>query len=246
MSESVTGRSWFSYRYAVPGLVFIMLIAMINIDPVIGIVDSYNILSMLDIAALGVLVFLSSPALGFILTQIWYRLFDFNRVRNWFSKEWIHLLREQNIQLDEHPLDTDYWITTTLLKNEFLSIKYQGLKNRRDLFHTFCSTGIIAGISLLIGYTLRFVIFVRVIQYNIIGSESLWQNMQYLILTASLLIVVLCWRSATRIRQEYSRIMTRLITDHLERVKQESADKLVFMDSEEEDSKDLLKEALYL
>jgi hypothetical protein len=219
---------------------------MTNIDSVIGIVDSYAIISMLDIAALGMLIFLSSPALGFIISQIWYRLYDLSRIRNWFSKEWIHLVKEYDVQLDEHPIDTEHWITTTILKNEFLSIDYQGLKSRRDLFHTFCSTGIMASISLLMGYILRSVIFVRVIQYNTIGDEFLWQNMQYLIVAASLLIVVLCWRSASRIKQEYSRIMVRLLTDNLERVKQESADKLMFMGGKEEDSKDLLKEALYL
>lgn len=68
MSESVSDRSFFSYRYTIPGFVFILIVFASNLEPIIRILTETDLLG-LDVAAMvTIIIFLSSPALGFILS----------------------------------------------------------------------------------------------------------------------------------------------------------------------------------
>ena len=70
-------RSWFSFRYTIPGFIFVFLIFFINLDLIINIVIKFE--SNLGASIIiSVISFLSSPSLGFLITQFWYEIYDFD------------------------------------------------------------------------------------------------------------------------------------------------------------------------
>ena len=75
MSESISGRDFFNFRFFVPGFVFVMLIFSINMDLIPNLLNIF--LSKLDASAILALVtFLSSSAFGFLVVQIYYVMVD--------------------------------------------------------------------------------------------------------------------------------------------------------------------------
>lgn len=62
-------RTFFSLRYAVPGYSFILVIAAINHQPLLKLIPTIGELFSIFLALL------SGPALGFLISQIWFYLF---------------------------------------------------------------------------------------------------------------------------------------------------------------------------
>jgi len=72
-------RSYFSYRYAIPGYTFILLVMAINYVPlykILIILACHGIESTFG-AFLGFISLLSGSALGFMISQFWWRWFQF-------------------------------------------------------------------------------------------------------------------------------------------------------------------------
>jgi len=69
-------RSYFSLRYAIPGYTFILLVITLNYVPLLEILKTYGFESAFG-AFLAFLSLLSGSAIGFLLTQFYWRWFQF-------------------------------------------------------------------------------------------------------------------------------------------------------------------------
>lgn len=151
MSESITERGWFSYRYAVPGFIFIIFVFLFNLDTIIYILIKNPI--KLDLAAIvAVLAFLSGPAVGFVVTQIWYLIFGKKIGRRsvricFYRKNVREMLEKRGVRRDRFVVDADYWALEEVSPQVF-----NYLTRRWDLFHVLVSTALTTFVSCMVGY----------------------------------------------------------------------------------------------
>jgi hypothetical protein len=212
MPENVTERGWFSYRYAVPGFVFVGLIFLLNLDVIASILDK-TLKNRLDVAAIvALLTFLSGPAIGFTVTQLWYLLFP-SFVRCWFWRRDVRCeLRKKEKTLPEtFIVDSDYWVC-----NEIPSRLFDYLTRRWDLFHLLCSTALVAGFGLLTGYLVRYLLIIssnlNLDLLNLLSPSRMYWVHVLTILVSMVLITVLVF-AARNIRDEHQDMILRILRD---------------------------------
>lgn len=106
MAEKGSGRDFFSFRYFVPGFVFVILVFSINLDGIVKLLSTNtetNLAKLDATAILTLITFLSSPAVGFLAVQSYYVMIECPRLvrkNNECSKELDEIkekLRKQDI-----------------------------------------------------------------------------------------------------------------------------------------------------
>ncbi len=175
MPEDYAGRSWFSYRYAFPGFVFIIFVVLMNLDAFRFLVSA-RFLNLDAAAFTAVLTFLSGPAVGFIVAQVYYLLVRLGIRRLFFrksreliesakivSKGSLTLMREGSFMAD-----FDYW---AFAKIEKPLLTY--LTRRWDLFQVLSSTALSIVIGMIVGYVLKISGLTKSIVYTI--ALLLWR-----------------------------------------------------------------------
>lgn len=210
-SETVE-RSYFSYRYAVPGTLFSLLTSLINADIVIGIFLQHPYDLGIDVGALvATLTFLSSPSLGFVFAQCWHFLFNVFDIRHCFYGKTRKKLDEKRVTSDDSwrngmwMAKIDYFVSTKAEDPELVAY----LSRRWDLFHTFGSMILSLTMALILSLMLR-------ISY--IGSSSvigITGYEHYLLCTISVISLII------------SLVLIAILIDAMKRVMNEDQNMLV-------------------
>lgn len=219
MPESTTGRSWFSYRYAIPGFLFIIFLFLSNLELIVyGLLrnPSEHELNLAAVAA--ILTFFSGPAIGFLVTQFWYLLL------RWFGRRLIFRKSEKTlsrlgilVKSPSYVTDIDYWGSTTI-KNDHL---YDYLTRRWDLINLLCSTSYTMLFSLLVAYFLvRPMLLSMLSRFFSVDDQTYFNsligymgNIHVLIWIASILSIVIVFWSAVIVRNEHQKMVIRIIRE---------------------------------
>jgi hypothetical protein len=219
MSDASDSRSWFSYRYAVPGFVFVIVFLIENAEPLIHHVGPVSMNTGVELG-IALLTFLASPSLGFLIAQAWYCIFEIVRKRSW-DHEWRAELLSRKLHDDKSFVtEADYLFYHD---NTFLTpVLRHHLTRRWDLFHTLACTILSFGLAYLFGTVFRFFVFGwRLNPGEILCLSLPWSRVHLTILGASLLSVAACWLGALRMRREYSALLLKIARVRFPTVKEQ-------------------------
>jgi hypothetical protein len=241
MSESITERGWFSYRYAVPGFIFILLIFLTNLDTIIYILIKSP--GTVDLSAfVAILAFLSGPAVGFVVTQIWYLPFQTEikgrSIRRRFYRNDVKQILEktQGVRSDRFIVDADYWALEEIREPQL----FDYLTRRWDLFHVLASTASTTLFGVVIGYLVRNLLplkelftgscssqldraLIGTLNNYMNGNPSWYNGVHFWIILATVFSMVFLVPAAFHIRKENQDMIVRILEvrcaycDHLMR-----------------------------
>lgn len=216
MSET---RSYFSYRYAVSGFLFIMIVFLVNLDLIPRILKGSETINLS--AVIAIVTFFSGPSIGFILAQFWYNIFDYLGVRRWFWKKGIEALKEDKI-LDSNTCKTDLWVIKTDFSvfygkkekdaDKFGKKGFDYLVRRWDLFNSLSITAFSMFLGLVVGYAARGFLrnyCMELLNNNLMPSDqvillSVYQWFIILVSFASISSLIL---GALRVRNEHQNMI---------------------------------------
>ena len=206
MSEKINSeRAYFSFRYALPGYTFLILILLINKDIIFNQMKNLPIESP-DVVTLFGIVFafislLGGSAIGFIVSQPWY-FFD-----NLFIKRYLLLKIRPSIRKLRNIVGSNEpfilrarmaYILTSMIDKEITNL----INRLNDILNSMASTISSIFMGLLIGF------YFRNLSENIIYS-----NYDFLIIKISFLIVFIIsinvW-SVFKIHDSISELMIEL------------------------------------
>jgi hypothetical protein len=218
MPESVTERGWFSYRYAVPGFIFIFFVFVANLDTITYVLIKNPM--RLDLAAIvAVLTFLSGPAVGFIVTQIWYLIFSVPYVRRRFYRQDVReeLEKTHGVRRDRFVADADYWALEKIGNPQL----FDYLTRRWDLFHVLASTAVTTSIGYALGYLVRCLLPLRELFTGSSSSQldktlidtlnGYMSGVHFCIFLAAVISIAILSFSAWVIRDENQDMMLRIL-----------------------------------
>ena len=213
-------REYFSFRYAIPGYTFILLVVLVNYVTLLKVLRQ----PVSDVfgALLAFVSLFTGSAIGFLVSQIWYLWYQAGR--GWFG----HVDRE----LQELLHDT-YGIETELQKKgiePFLTyIRFRwGPKNekrfegyfqkRMDLYHLLSSTITTFGLAWASGILFRLVfwlcfgypIFTDLFA-DLLSCSELW--VQIIILITVFFLALGFHRGRRKVMTEYSLMVTAYLTN---------------------------------
>ncbi len=216
MPESITGRGWFSYRYAIPGFLFIIFLFLSNLELIVyGLLRSPFELNLAAVAA--ILTFFSGPAIGFLVTQIWYLLlFLFGRRLIYRKSEKMLSCLGIDVKSSSYVTDIDYWGCTTI-ENDCL---YDYLTRRWDLINLLCS--IIS--TMLFGLAVAYLVVRPMLLSMLSGPFSVDQtyfnslieymrNIHVWIFIASFASIAILFSSVVNVRNEHQEMVIRIIQE---------------------------------
>ncbi|MDQ1279305.1 MAG: hypothetical protein QG670_565 [Thermoproteota archaeon] len=117
-------RSYFSYRYAVSGFIFTIIVFLVNLDliPIILGLETTNLSTIITIVT-----FLSGPSIGFIIAQFWYDAFASFGIHRLFWIKGIEALKKTAVP-EPKVFDTD------LLSSKIDYWLYRKKKKEVDIF----------------------------------------------------------------------------------------------------------------
>jgi len=156
----MSARSFFDLRYAVPGYTFILILLLINVLILQSQLQCLTKISDVIGILLGFLTLLSGQPIGFLVSQIWYSLFDRLGWRSKVMKEPFEILVKNNHVLKEfRQVIFDYLMNSE--KNQ--NLRYY-LDRRWDLGNLLGSTAIAVLLSGFFGYLVRLCFFLSEVQ----------------------------------------------------------------------------------
>ena len=212
MSERVSDRSFFSYRYTIQGFVFILIVFASNLEPIIRILSKTNFFGF-DVAAMvAVITFLPSPALGFIISQGWYFIYELPIQRinlRWrVYRSWAQRLIDAKIICRKNFVyDSDLFLSKKWITNRHQTY----LLRRNDLFQSLCSTAFSLILGMITGYV---IIRPHLFGYNHPWiKQGQWFIFHTLILKASILSIVMCYLSAKRVINEHKNMINNILDE---------------------------------
>ncbi|HUU88010.1 MAG TPA: hypothetical protein VMX17_09695 [Candidatus Glassbacteria bacterium] len=183
-------RSFFDWRTAVPGYTFVLLVLAFNYAPLIKILQSLGLDSIFG-ALLGFLTLFSGSAIGFLVSQVWWRHFQNNGAhyyyKNMVRKEIKRLVEKYGLRSAEEKLNKKYRLFTMIKKNEIERIQnvlavygfvthHEMEKNpeivkyttrRGDVFHLISATRVVLLLGLSIGFLFRFLSQFFIFKWNL-------------------------------------------------------------------------------
>lgn len=200
-------RSFFDFRYAIPGYTFILLIIIINHVPLFEIMADLSIDSTAFGAFLAFLSLFSGSAIGFLISQLWWWRFQQNHKEYEVSKKPIEalidtykLMRAKNAEQKRAILAAyDYIIHSE--KNVRLS---NYIDRRWDMYHLLSSEFFALIISSISGVFCRVLFqflpfkfalptFQDILDYwnTSFGKGDFWQRELWILLILFILVAVL-------------------------------------------------------
>lgn len=208
-------REYFSYRFAVPGYTFILLVIAFNYVPLLKILE----ITKADAAFGAFLAFLSlftGSAIGFLISQIWLLIFkrNANMRRHGIIRELEPATEALIKTLEKHGLEEiedKKKVVTAICDYIVYSEKEKKLIsmiNRRwDVYHTLSS--ILLALVIGTGVGIGFRIYYEVFLFN--ASFSILSNAEAVAEAVALTFVFICvgflvfviWRGRQRIITEY-------------------------------------------
>lgn len=148
-------RTFFDQRYTTPGYVFILLLLIINLGLLKNLFQMENIPN-LAVTIIGLLLgfILSGPAIGFLVSQLWYLLSQtIFRSRVYLSNSVSKVLTEEcEVEDDDDILITISDHISHTYKNEEIR-RYQ--ERRWDLLNLMGSVCVTILLGLALGYAIR-------------------------------------------------------------------------------------------
>ena len=173
-------RSFFNLRETIPGFIFILIICLINIEPIRTFTGAEDVGDSTRFLV-GVLTVFSGSTIGFLLSQLWWPIYHLGKLHyfdvwpRFSSKNCINLLIEK-YRLTE---DTSIGSVRNVISVFGFIIHYQGTEKkyetlftystrRWDVYHLLSLTKISVILSSIFGYILRF--------YILSNSLSYWEG----------------------------------------------------------------------
>jgi len=209
-------RGIFSYRYMIPGFIFVLTIFTINIEIV---AYSISIPQELQLSAIiSIATFLSSPALGFIISQRWYS--EFRKKYEHLHTKWHNELHNRKIIEDNTVANCDYWLyAESKIKKRIFTY----LERRLDFFHTLASTYYVVIPSLFAGYGIKLIIY-----FILYASGKIDDFKNFYVIDCKLFLALLviynivvliilfytrslCWTAANEVKEEQDNMLVRII-----------------------------------
>lgn len=196
----MSDRSIFSYRYTVPGFIFVLSIFSLNLE-----IIAYYFRQNIQVSTvLSIASFLTSPALGFLTTQGWYLFF--RRILPNIHTEWRKSLFNKGIVEENTVTICDYWVYEESNISKNLD---NYLTRRLDFFHTLGATSFTILISILAGFTVKFVLIYFDNSINILTSNyGLYLGFVTVIL---FLLMYLFWIAANDVKKEQDDMLVRIV-----------------------------------
>lgn len=157
-------RTFFSFRWAIPGITFVLLIMVINYIPLLTFFDTTGFDPTFG-AFVAFLTLLGGSPIGFLVSQLWWAIFIVIGADYWMAKKSTELLiktcgltKRQCLQDKRKVIVVfDYIIHYDQQENEKELFKYQ--VRRWDILHFFYSEIITLLLGLGVGCFLRFWLF---------------------------------------------------------------------------------------
>jgi len=170
MSESrfVSERTYFSFRYAIPGYTFLILVLLINIEFLFSQMKLFSEIITIFGIILGLLSLLSGSAIGFIVSQLWYLVYNcyYKRYRKLMERDSYKKL----IDLIEFTGDaTDLVSIMAYILTSKIDNKITNYINRLiDMRNSLASTLFAILTGLLLGYSYRLITFPIFRSYDVV------------------------------------------------------------------------------
>lgn len=184
-------RTYFSFRYAIPGYTFLSMILLINIEFFITYIKQISDTITLFGIILGFFTLLSGSAIGFIISQIWYSIY------NYIIKSHRMLMRREvyrnltNIIDDLEGISNPVTVMVYFLQLKLDKNVAAYITRLFDMFHSLGSTffGILLG--LFLGYTLR--------KWT---TQIFWKNHDFYIMGFSMFFLIVIYFNSRKVLKE--------------------------------------------
>lgn len=151
---SSQARTYFDFRYTIPGFTFVLAFLILNYDVI------YKLASNIDIIKLFVFlpIIISAPAIGFLNAQVWWFVYQIGEEFRFHIEKFRQ--KELNLVVNEFKLSSAKWgdrlrasavfdyLTHSVYTDKKEVIEY--LRRRYDLYHTLGSTYISMFIAVLL------------------------------------------------------------------------------------------------
>lgn len=154
----MSGREYFSLRYAVPGFTFILIIVGLNYSPLLSILRELGTTEVLGVF-LSFLSLFAGSAIGFLVAQIWYSYFHWRRIycSNIFKR--LENIAKEKLGFKSEVVGKKRDVTLSAVLDYMLlsriDEKYWKYCQRRwDIFHILSCTLV----SLILGVCLGFIV----------------------------------------------------------------------------------------
>lgn len=201
MSEKIgSERTYFSFRYTLPGFTFLTLILLINSDFLILQIIQYPDSNTLFGIILGFLTLLSGSAIGFIISQPWYIFTNF-----FLKSHGIIMGRESYRILNKiynlEEISDPFTVMTCFLTSKIPERMTKYFNRRNDMFHSLGSTlsAIIGGLYL--GYYLR----------ALTTQQTFFSKYDFLIISFSLIFIFIIIFNLWKVLEENDSMATLML-----------------------------------
>lgn len=201
-------RSLFSFRYAVPGYVFILLLITINFNPINKLFEEMSkntgASSFLG-AVLAFLSLMSGSVLGFLITQGWYIFFHCY----WYKRVvpldlLINVIKEEDVKHRKIKKEKAWVVLDYLVHTKKEILPY--LSRRWDAYNTFASTALAVFLGYCFGYIIRWYVFwypkrEEFLLWMFVLDD--WINLHYMIALFSVCSIIICYFAARFTKNEH-------------------------------------------
>ena len=162
-------RTFFNWRTTLPGFTFLLLVLAINYAPLIKILSDLGMDSVFG-ALLGFITLISGSAIGFLLSQVWWRWYCYQGAHYFYPKgprkEITTLIDKYGLKSAKNKKDREI-IQNVVTVYSYIIFKQKKKKGgnaelvdyivrRGDSFHTFSATRIILILGIVFGIIIRF------------------------------------------------------------------------------------------
>lgn len=192
-------RTYFSFRYALPGYTFLLIMLAINIEFIILQIDRYSGGATLLGIIIGFLSLLGGNAIGFIISQPWYYIYNYHfKSGKKFLEQSPHKRLNEIIYFTSEPIEL-LSILTHFLATEAEERVSAYINRLNDMLNSLASitSAIISG--LIIGYVLRLKILPILRDYD------------FLIIGLSLFFTIIIVQNCRQVYREHRSIIRLLI-----------------------------------
>jgi len=206
----MASRSYFDYRFSLPGFSFLLIIVLINLRFLIYYSVEKKIMFDLMGLMFGFISLLSGSALGFLISQFWYFIFNYVLKINYILKKRPHysfLIKNfENYKEKDKLLSLMNYMIISLIKDKRMS---DYITRRTDLFNILGATGT----SLFLGFVSGIIINMVILKKTITGETYVnWCRYNILIFISILIVLLIIFLNMVRIWKETDTMVEVLIS----------------------------------